>query len=262
MKRSNMYFFILALLSMISCRRGNSLNETIMKKDKRDSAKVETVDFPSKDGLPVSADIYFADTASPVIVLCHQAGFNKHEYDDIAPVLNSLGFHCMAVDLRSGGALDGKDNITHDRAEKKGLPTDYQAAVQDMEAAIDFAWEKWHKPVILWGSSYSAGLALAIASHNAHVQSVVAFSPGEYFKGKIDVADSVRDLHKPVFATSAEKEVGEVQKILRSMPEGYATQFIPETKGTHGAKCLWSSDPSSRYYWKAVSAWLEKHKEF
>jgi len=66
----------------------------------------ERINFPSVDGLQMTADTYFSDNkASPLIVLFHQAGWGRGEYLEIAPKLNSLGFNVLAIDLRSGKKL-------------------------------------------------------------------------------------------------------------------------------------------------------------
>lgn len=52
----------------------------------------EHVSFESKDGLTISGNLYESGPDSPIILLCHQADYNKYEYADIAPKLNASGF--------------------------------------------------------------------------------------------------------------------------------------------------------------------------
>src|SRR5262245_40220575 len=72
----------------------------------------DTVEFPSGDGLMITAIVYEIDSTSPVIVLCHQARMSNYEYAEIAPKLNQMGFNCLAADLRSGGSMDAHENET------------------------------------------------------------------------------------------------------------------------------------------------------
>ena len=80
----------------------------------------ETITFPSNDGLEISADVYIADPNKDTafIVLFHQAGWSRGEYLEIAPKLNALGFNVMAVDQRSGGAINDVNNESTQRAEE------------------------------------------------------------------------------------------------------------------------------------------------
>lgn len=222
--------------------------------------KQDTVMFPSGDGLMMSAVEYTIDSTSPVIVLCHQARFSNYEYAEIAPRLNSMGYNCIAIDQRCGGTMDGHENMTYKNAvdAKKGV--EYLDAEQDIVAGVDYAYNKWHKPIILWGSSYSGGLVLKTAANSDKVQYALAFSPGEYYEGKLSVKESIKGLNKPTFITSTEKEAGAIEKMIADVQPGVITQYFPETKGTHGSKCLWSADPSHEYYWKAVTDWLRERK--
>ena len=73
------------------------------------AALKDTIRFPSEDGLMVTADLYIEknEKDAPFIILYHQAGWSRGEYAQIAPRLNALGFNCLAVDLRSGGKVNG-----------------------------------------------------------------------------------------------------------------------------------------------------------
>lgn len=142
------------------------------------------ITFPSIEGLPISANLYHNNDTFPVILLCHQAQYNKAEYDEIAITLYNKGFNLIAIDQRSGGTLFEKENETFERAKKLGKPTDYLDAEQDIQAAIEYAYKKYNKEIILWGSSYSSTLALFLANSNNKVKAVIAFSPGDYFADK------------------------------------------------------------------------------
>ena len=118
----------------------------------------EKIEFPSIDKIPISAHVYEVDPEAPVIVLCHQARFNKSEYDGIAQRLMELGFNSIAIDQRSGGPIANQPNETTLAAMEKDLPTDYLDAEQDIIAAVNYASSRYNKSVILWGSSYSSTL--------------------------------------------------------------------------------------------------------
>ncbi len=113
----------------------------------------------------------------------------------------------------------------------------------------------------MWGSSYAASLALNVAVDNPNVKSVVTFSPIAVFDDKTNVSEYFKNYNgKPIFVTSTEKEAGNLDKLFSHLGEDVLTFYFPETKGTHGSKALWSADPSSEYYWRAVTEFLYKQK--
>ena len=106
------------------------------------ASEATVVEFASaEDGLTITADVYIADEdrKTPFIVLFHQASWSRGEYLEIAPRLNELGFNCMAVDLRSGGPVNGVDNETVARANAIGTATTYVDALPDVKAALRYA---------------------------------------------------------------------------------------------------------------------------
>jgi len=214
----------------------------------------EKTTFQSKDGLKVTADLYEKEGNTTYLLLCHQAGFSRGEYVESAQQLLALGFNCMAIDQRSGKEANGVTNETAKRAAAKKLSTNYIDAQQDIEAAIDFLWERnGNKPIILVGSSYSASLVLMIAKGNPKVAKVAAFSPGEYYRSR-SIADEISGLEKPVFVTSSKSEAPDLKKLIRSIDD--ATQFIPVEGGKHGSKALWKSTSNHAEYWTAFKQFL------
>ena len=121
---------------------------------------VEEVVFESLDGLEITADFYYGASKDKVVLLCHQAGFSRGAYNEIAPRLVAQGLSCMAVDLRSGGEVNGVLNETHARATAQGLSTNYQDSEQDIRAALDYLKSQGFKKVVLWGSFSILSLSL------------------------------------------------------------------------------------------------------
>jgi len=60
------------------------------------------IEFPSKDGLMITADSYEMLPGKGFILLCHQADFSRGEYTETAKRLNEMGYNCLAIDQRSG----------------------------------------------------------------------------------------------------------------------------------------------------------------
>ena len=224
-----------------------------------------TIDFPSEDGLTITADLYLIsdDTRTPFIVLFHQAGASRGEYREIAPRLNTLGFNCMAVDQRSGKSMQNVTNETSQRARKSKRPTTYLDALPDMRVALRHARAHHARGVLVaWGSSYSAALVLRIAAdHPDLADAVLAFAPGEYFgrlgKPTTWIREAAAQIEQPVFITSARDEQRAWAAIFAAIPSPAKTSYVPTTRGNHGSRALWKRFADSQGYWSAVSAFLQ-----
>jgi len=217
-----------------------------------------TIHFLSADGMKMTADYHEINPDAPIIVLCHQAGYSRGEYIDIAAQLNSFGFNCFAIDQRAGGSCNGLVNETAKYAKERGRPTEYLDAEQDMRAAIAHVTAKYYKnDIILWGSSYSAALALKIGIDHPKVSSIIAYSPGEYLAG-IDLQSALSQLDKPIYVTSAKKEADAVSALISNVSEANVVQFIPEGNGVHGSKVLWRDTQDNGEYWASIYMYLKE----
>jgi dienelactone hydrolase len=132
---------------------------------------------------------------------------------------------------------------------------------QDILAAIDFLDGKYHKKIILMGSSYSASLVLKIAAASPKVLAVIAFSPGEYFEDKHLVAQSTKTLTKPVFLTSSREEADGVTELTKNIMSRIKVQYIPKSKGMHGSKALWNENAEHNEYWVSLMSFLNRIKK-
>ncbi len=221
------------------------------------------VEFPSKDGLIISADLYEIDPSKPVMLLLHQAGYNKYEYADIAPRLNEMGFNALAIDQRSGGDFANNPNETYNRAIQNGSKNiDFTDAIQDIESAINFLADKYQQKIIVWGSSYSSSLALHIAENNKNVKAVISFSPGDYFGESLPSLKTVfPKIKQPFLVTSSKDEASELKALLSNVEQSNLhLQFIPESDGFHGSRALWIDQLGANEYWAALTSFLSKIK--
>ena len=232
----------------------------------------QTITFPSEDGLDVTADLYLNLSRAPnykqepFIVLCHQAGWSRGEYLEIAPKLVVRGFSCLAIDQRSGNKVNDVQNETAKRAKDANLGTTFPYAEQDMIAALKWARANHAEgKLLLWGSSYSASLALRIAGeHPELVDGVLSFAPGEYFEpiGKPNdwIESSAKKIKDPVFVTSAKFEFPRWDAIYAAIP-GDKVKFLPTSEGNHGSRALFEEFDDSPAYWKAVDQFLKQFKD-
>jgi dienelactone hydrolase len=210
----------------------------------------KTISFVAKDGLVVSADLYLKSDSLPFIILLHQAEYSRGEYKDIAKRLLHLNYNCLAVDLRYGNRVNYITNQTAERAQQLLYSQKPLDAELDIQAAIDYIYRKYSKPIVLFGSSYSASLALVMARKSYKVKAAIAFSPGEYFRPDLIVKQEISDLNKPVFITCTKLETPYVKEISAVIPSENKYEFYPTKQdGTHGAKVLWDDNPDSDKFW-------------
>ena len=233
------------------------MDQSNQKQVEIDTAYFATVTFPSLDLLNVTADVYHIHKDSPVMVLCHQAGWSRGEYNEIAPKLNALGYNCIAIDQRSGNAINGVLNETSKRAKAAGKGTTYNDSKQDITAAVNYASATYGKKVYLWGSSYSSSLVLIVAKENDNVHTVLSFSPGEYLS-PVNVNNTIKGLNKPAFLTSSKSESAETKKLYDVITSSEKVQFTPNGNGEHGSRALWSDKADQAEYWAALKSFLRE----
>jgi dienelactone hydrolase len=217
----------------------------------------KTVKFSSADELAITADLYVIDESRPYILLCHQAGYSRGEYREIAVKLNGIGFNCMAIDQRSGNKVNAVENETAKGAMRANLSRQYGDAEQDILAGIDYLQELAKAPIIIWGSSYSASLALKVGNSNEMVRAIIALSPGEYIRGT-NIAEAAKGILVPLFVTSSQSEALEVSNLVAGVTGSNKVQFVPTGKGKHGSKALWSENEGHEEYWSALVEFLAK----
>ncbi len=227
--------------------------------------KGQTIEFPSLDELKITADLYLTDEAlSRFILLFHQAGWSRGSYREIAPKLNRLGFNCLAIDQRSGNLVREIKNETAARAKDKGLAMNFPDAYPDLQAALNYVYEKFDpKTVLIWGSSYSAALSFVLAEKNQELlDGVLAFSPGEYFTFEDkSIPEFAANLQMPVFITSSKNEENNWKGIYESIPSKYKMSYVPDFDGYHGSRALWEAHQGNDKYWEQVIKFLNLYLE-
>jgi dienelactone hydrolase len=219
----------------------------------------EAVYFQTADSLTVRADLYINNLSYPFIVLCHQNGSNRTEYDDIAPRLLHLEYNCLAIDLRAGGTYGYAENETNRMALEHHQSVQPVRARDDIQAALAYVKRFNDKPVVLFGSAFSASLCLMVAENNPRVRAVVALDPGEYFQPLIHMADEISRVNKPVFIGCSAVDYDYLQKLVRNMSPELVTLFKPQTgEGARGTAALKEGNPTRNEYWFALTLFFKK----
>ncbi|QDZ07822.1 alpha/beta hydrolase [Sphingomonas panacisoli] len=255
-------FVIASAITLAACHAAPKVDNKDALANETAAAKVQTpqpVELKAPDGVTVYGTYYPNAAPRALILLFHQAGSSSGEYADIAPRLQREGFAALAIDQRVGGNLYGA-NRTMAAAQDK---TDYLGALPDLEAALAWAKAK-DKPIVLWGSSYSASLVFLLgnaADAKGSVKAIMAFSPGEYFNDKKMVEAAAAKIAVPVFVTSANtlEEEGEAKAIVSATTSTDRQLYIPRT-GIHGSSTLnaTKNPAGADENWTAVLAFLKR----
>jgi pimeloyl-ACP methyl ester carboxylesterase len=219
----------------------------------------EKVTFLSVDSLKITADLYLKDYNLPFILLFHQGSSSRGEYAQIAPRLVKLDYNCLAVDLRSGDKINYISNETAREAKQNSIPQAFLDTRKDIEASVNYVRKFNSKPILLFGSSYSASLCLIFAAGNPDINAVIAFSPGEYFRPQLIVKDRMKKVTQPVFISATSVEYEFVMQMLADIPAQNKFIYTPaKGKGEHGAKMLWPAGEWADECWLDLLLFFKK----
>ena len=239
--RFTLIILIGTLLIFSSCTN-DSPQEVETSNDVSNSTEVS---FYTPDSIKIFGDLYESDKEATTILLFHQGGSNaRGEYAPIIPKLIEMGYNILAIDQRVGGQYYGSFNRT-----LANIPTNsfgdgygYCDAYNNLESALNYIIESgFTGSKILWGSSYSASLAIQLGNNRQKdVDGVLAFSPAS--------GGALKDcLPSPYFETiklplillrppnEMESENSKTQ-FAKAAEHNHQT-FVPE-HGVHGSSML------------------------
>jgi dienelactone hydrolase len=219
----------------------------------------EAVYYYAEDSMKVRADLYLQNDQWPFIILCHDEGSNRSDFNDIAPRLLNLNYNCLAVDLRTGGKTGYTENETASLVLLKTKNVKPLDAAMDITASISFVQNFNKLPVVLLGSTSSASLCLLESIHNPLVKAVIALSPGEYFQPLVQISNEVGKISLPVFAGSGQQEYPYILNMLSAIPTDQLTIFKPENdNGKNGIRAFHNANKISSEFWFALTMFFKK----
>ncbi len=259
MKLRNLIFIAVVLL--ISCK-----NEIKKEKLNRDTVARE-ISFYTPDSIKIYGDLYELNKMGNTILLFHQGGSNaKGEYASIIPRLITNGFNVLAIDQRMGGQVYGNYNRT-----LANLPTNsfgdgygYCDAYNNIESALNFIIESdFIGKKILWGSSYSASLAIQLANNRqSDINGVLAFSPASGGPMKECRPDEYFETLKvPLLLLRPPNEMeNESSKLQFDLAKKFNHETYVAQYGTHGSSMLVKERVGNEVEdtWEVVLSFLNK----
>lgn len=253
--------FIVLLLVIVSCQKKETKDETTFRPE-----TTTEIHFFASDSVKVYGDLYEKHKSAPTLIIFHQGGSNtRAEYQSIIPKLHKEGFNILTIDQRVGGQYYyGGYNRTVAQIPKNEYG--YCDAYPDMVAALNYVKDSgFNGKTILWGSSYSATLALKLADNNQRaVDGVLAFSPasGKPMEGcqpnaHIEALKVPLLLMKPASEMESERSQTQVRLAKKNGHEVYVAD-----NGVHGSSMLDESriEGSAAETWKVVMDFLSQFK--
>ncbi|MDB2686108.1 alpha/beta hydrolase [Mariniblastus sp.] len=223
------------------------------------------VEIKSTDGVVVIGELYeTGDKKKPTILFCHQANSSRGEYRTVASRLKAAGYNGLAIDQRSGQGNSATSNFIKNETaaafKKAGGKADYLAAQPDIEAAYDWLnKEGFSGKRALWGSSYSASLAIVIGSERKDLDAILCFSPGEYLGSPDLVSKAAAAVSSPILIVAPESERKSAGPIFESLPADLDKKFLINSDILHGTRTLFATPPEEqKALWKEVESFLKK----
>ncbi|MBN1488421.1 MAG: alpha/beta fold hydrolase [Phycisphaerae bacterium] len=128
------------------------------------SLPIETVSFPTEDGLTISGWFLPDGNSDSTVVICHGAGANKGNFVDFLGVFHTRGYNALIFDFRGHGESSGHTSTF-------GL---FETA--DVRAAVD--WLKNERPrqaqhVYALGSSMGAMALVRAAANDPRIEAII-----------------------------------------------------------------------------------------
>lgn len=205
----------------------------------------EELTLTTADGFSLAATYYpsLADGTKGMALL-HMLGKDRSTWTVFALRAQTLGYHVIAIDLRGHGENDGSWNDFSD--------DDFNAAVNDVEAAVAALKERGASEIALAGASIGANLALRYAAEN-DVMAVVLLSPGLEYHG-VRTDDAIAAATEPLFIAVAEGDSYAAESSHALQEKGSGVTLAAKAGKKHGTD-MFSSDPALE---TEIFDWLEE----
>lgn len=232
----------------------------------KSEANPRKISFFTSDSIQIIGDLYKLDKTATTLLLFHQGGSNaRAEYGPIIPRLIKRGFNILAIDQRMGGQTYGNYNRTLAQIPDHSFanPYSYCDAYNNLEAALNYITRsEFTGKTVVWGSSYSASLAIQLAAnHPKDISGVLAFSPASGRPMANCLPDVYFDkLTSPLLILRPSSELqNEKAKAQFELATQNGHQTYVAENGVHGSSMLVEErvGTSVEENWSVVSQFLE-----
>jgi pimeloyl-ACP methyl ester carboxylesterase len=241
-------------LALAACDTGSQNDEPPTDAGERPpgsalSARRTEVQFPTVDGVLLSGSLTVPQRRAPVIVLVHQLGSDRHDWDGFVPALDRAGFATLAYDTRGMGRSlsrwPSKQRYLPPRDEGRYL----DAMPRDVAAALRFLQTRRGVDagrIAVIGAGHGANVAYA---SSAAARATVALSP-------VPLQGTLRPRGRSprgVLFISSRLEAAAVLELAQTVTEPRLTMLARDPEG-HGVALL--REPAVR---RAILDWLRSH---
>ena len=214
---------------------------------RRPSADPIAVSFATEDGVEIKATLRVGASGTTPVVLVHQLGSTRAEWEPLVAQLAAEGLTTLALDLRGHGestAGTGANARVYDYNAFRDL--DWRATQKDVRAAIDFlaAHDAVRAArVVLIGSSIGGTACLAAAADDPRAGRVVVLSPGRAYHGFDAILPASRLGQRDLLVLHASEEIpsAETAEVLDRIVTNSTLAVVPG--GAHGVAML-AEDPA------------------
>ena len=189
------------------------------------NAQKTVVSFPSADSLELTADLYFLADSLPYLLLMHEQGSSRGEFESLAERFQKMDYNCMAVDIRNGGNANFISNETVRQTRTGNYILGREEVENDIRASVNYAFNKSGKEVVLLGSGATGSLCLKICKEMDEVKGVIALSPGEFYAPFLSIQDTISNIQKQVFVASTKTEYPYIEQMLSGIDDEFKTSF-------------------------------------
>ncbi len=178
------------------------------------NAQKTVVSFQSSDSLDLTADLYFLADTLPYLILLHEQGSSRGEFESLAERFQKMDYNCLAVDIRNGGNANFISNETVRRSRHGDYILGREEVENDIRASVNYAFNVSGKQVVLLGSGASASLGLKLSKEMDEVKGVIALSPGEFYAPFLSIQDTISNMEK-----AFKEEMNEIKDKLEDLTE-------------------------------------------
>lgn len=204
-----------------------------------DPLEGEVIDLTAADGQVLKGELFLPEEipaeGAPAVLLMHQYGGRRDDYQPLLPLLLERGYVALAVDLRGFGETKGRQN--------------WETAVTDVQAWLDYLRgleTTADDQIATLGASIGSNLALVGCANDEACVTAIALSPGlNYFDVQPEefVRENLADRSALLIASTSDAESAvAIRQMFTSARGNVATRMY---KGfAHGTELFRPEFPS------------------
>jgi len=204
-----------------------------------------TLTITVSDGAQLAA-MYYPPivTPAPAVLLLHQNGGRKADWDSFAKQLQKMGYAALALDLRGHGSSVG--------------PVDWAKGPDDVRSAYNALIQRPEVDSLrtaIVGASVGSNLALMVGASEPKVSAVIALSPGLDYLG-VNPTSSMRNFaNRPVLLVASQDDKYSYDSVKSLAQLAIAAEPKLLTNAGHGTEMLTRDATLSQ----SLMEWLNKY---